>query len=460
MLGVNAGPEWLRMLDLARAEARQRAGFVLKPLQEQVLFHLGHGRSVFAGFPTGFGKSVCYWMPAAAWGWRVWIVSPLVSLMEDQVLAARKVGLRAITFSENRKDLPVFHRLLESRNWDLCFLSPERLAIWERRGYLARLRTMQAMPDLVAIDEMHCLEDWRQFRPAYNELFESFRKWLGRDSLLLGLSASMSVADSSAWMNELADDYERLDLDIGRPNLHLQVLPLETEDLRWLLVVSALRNLAAPSSALLYCCTRREADDLARWLLSCGFPAAAYHAGLPSSIRKARSKAFRDGALRIVCATSAFGMGIDYPYVDRVIHFSMPYDLESYWQEVGRAGRSGGEASGLAFWRRSEVYRLLELKDTGQRERFAALWRSWLGGKCRKRVVAARLGLPDSDCGNCDRCRPDFFPLVDPGLKQPWWTEGAGGLGEWFEEKLKLLLLGRDASEVPSTQMVTGRELL
>jgi len=335
-------------------------------------------------------------------------------------------------------------RRLESKDWQVCFLSPERLQSWARSGYLRKLREMGIDPNLVVLDEMHCLEEWREFRPGYQELFERVKSWLSRDSIFLGMSASLPEKESKAWMQELCGSYTHVAGGLGRANLHLRVVPLQEEGLRWLLLISALRDLRAPESALVYCGTRRETEEATRWLRSAGIDAVAYHAGLPLVERVQRSKNFREGHLRVICATSAFGMGIDYPHVSLVIHFTMPYDLESYWQEVGRAGRAGEPAHAIAFWRRSEISRLRSMRNNkAAQERFVSLWRAWASGECRKRSVALRLGLAQENCGTCDRCSEnskfDFF------IPSAWWVEPAALPEEWLEEKIKAMS-GRDAS--------------
>ncbi len=432
---------WQSMREEAESSARRLGGFELRPLQLEVLSKLAHGKHVFAGLPTGYGKSACYWLPAQAWSWKVWVISPLVSLIEDQSLSCQKLGVRALALkssplqSERKKQLDA----LEEGAWQVCFLSPERLQSWARSGYLQKLSRLALDPDLVVLDEMHCLEEWRFFRSSYGEIFERVKRWLGSDTLFLGLSASLSEKESRAWMEELCGSYEHIAGGLGRPNLRLRVLALEEDSERWLLLLEVLKNLQAPQCALVYCGTRRETDDVARWLRSTGTDAIAYHAGLPPEERAARSNAFRSGTLRVVCATSAFGMGIDYPHVSHVIHFSMPHDLESYWQEVGRAGRSGQEAIAVTFWRRSEISRLGRMTgDIRAKERFVALWRAWAGGSCRKRVVAQRLGVAQENCGVCDRCEEGGRPL-------PWWLKPEALVGEWLEEKIKMAA-GRDAS--------------
>ncbi|MGZ3702678.1 MAG: helicase-related protein, partial [Bdellovibrionota bacterium] len=260
----------------------------------------------------------------------------------------------------------------------------------------------------------------------YRDLEAPLRQALSAGVPLLGLSASLPAAASQAWMSRFTPSHLRVEASLGRENLHLRVVPLERERERWLWLLEALRGLRKPDSALVYCFSREETDDVARWLRSAGIPAVAFHAGLPTEERSERTRAFRAGHLRVICATAAFGMGIDYPFVARVIHFSMPRDLESYWQEVGRAGRSGQPANGIALWRRSEIARSRILSREG-REKFFSLWSAWASGRCRKVVVAEQLGLAQAACGKCDRC-------LDTRICA-WWARPEAELPSWVSER-------------------------
>jgi ATP-dependent DNA helicase RecQ len=209
---------------------------------------------------------------------------------------------------------------------------------------------------------------------------------------------------------------------------------MEEESERWVSVVSLLKEVKPPEVTLIYCATRGEADDLSRWLQSAGFPACSYHAGLSGPLRKARSLAFRKGLLPIVCASSAFGMGIDYPKVKQVIHFSMPYGIEAYWQEAGRAGRDGGPATAFLFWRRSEIARARRMKPE-ERERFSSLWMALAKGGCRKQAIARHFGHPEEPCGNCDQCLQADERLWS-WKGGAWWLEPEARLLDWVFEKL------------------------
>ena len=445
------------MLALAERAISQRfeKTTTLKDKQRDVLRALAARKNVFAGLPTGFGKSLCYWAPAAAWGWRVWVISPLVSLIQDQALACEDLGLKVTAWhgglSEGEREQ--LSNRMRAGNVEVVFLSPERLSQWWADGFLAELEFLGVGPSLLALDEMHCFEEWRSFREGYSAALEPVRRLLLRGVPLLGLSASLSRQEAEAWMNELCETHVYIGTGLGRDNLHLNVVAIEEEEERWIFLLAALRGLRAPESALVYCATREEADQVASWLTSAGVSAVAYHAGHPPLWKEARSRAFRAGKLRVVCATTAFGMGIDYASVSRVIHFSTPYSLESYWQEVGRAGRGGDEAWAMAFWARSSVVRA-RLMDLPARQKYFHLWEAWASGMCRKRAVELSLGREDSDCGRCDRCRAqagnakrnrkNFSPRSREWLKvsgvwnreDPWWVEKEAKLRDWAKGKI------------------------
>ena len=421
------------LLELAELEVSRRLkNLPIRPRQLEVLTALAEGKNVFAGLPTGYGKSLCYWAPAAAWGWKVWVVSPLVSLIQDQALACAELGISVAAWHSG---LPPASRQslaekMECGDASITFLSPERLAQWWEQGFVKSLERNGQGPDLLVMDEMHCFEDWRSFRPGFHAAYAPIRRMVSKGVLFLGLSASLSKVETTAWMNEFCSEFVYVGSTLGRDNLCLKVLPLESEEERWLNLVASLKNLAQDRAILIYCATRTETDEVANWLNSAGYQASSYHAGLPSQVRSARSKAFRAGYLRIVCATSAFGMGIDFPRVARVIHFSLPYSLESYWQEAGRAGRDGNAADAIVFWRRSEITRARRM-NLLEKEKYFALWNAWSSGRCRKRVVAEQLGLSEGDCGQCDRCERKI-----QGEKEPWWVSQAAHLPEWAAEKI------------------------
>jgi ATP-dependent DNA helicase RecQ len=427
------------LLRQAEEEILRRLKKPTRPLQKQVLAALAAGENIFASLPTGYGKSLCYWAPAAAWGWKVWVVSPLVSLIQDQSLACTELGLSTASWHGglNAQEKSKLEDSVREGSYQINFLSPERLLQWWQDGFVEELEARGVGPDLIALDEMHCFEEWRSFRPGYKEAFAPIRRLSERGVRVLGLSRSQA----ESWMAELCVAHRYLSAPLGRENLFLAVRAIEFEEERWFWLAASLSGLKEGDTALVYCASRAECDETTRWLRSAGYPAIAYHAGLPASVRAARSHGFRAGALPIVCATTAFGMGVDYPRVRRVIHFSLPHSLEAYWQEAGRAGRDGSPAYALALWRRSEIFRARGMGEE-EKEKYFSLWRAWASGICRKQAVGERFGLREERCGRCDRCVGDgiFFPdwpnaaaLRD---SEPWWVQREARLTEWSKQKI------------------------
>lgn len=427
----------------AEEEVARRLKKPTRPKQREVLAALASGENVFASLPTGYGKSLCYWAPAVAWGWKVWVLSPLVSLIQDQALSLAALGLRVASWhgSLPSREKNILADDMRAGNYQIAFLSPERLLHWRDSGFLEELESLGHGPDLLALDEMHCFEDWRSFREGYREAFAPVRRYSERGVRVLGLSASLSRSESEAWMAELCSTHRFLGAPLGRENLTLAVRPLNSEPERWFWLAAALSDLAEGDCALVYCATREECDEACRWLRSAGISASAYHAGLPAPVRAARSRGFRLGALPVICATSAFGMGVDYPRVRRVIHFSLPHSLESYWQEAGRAGRDGSPAFALALWRRSEISRARAMSES-EKEKFSQLWAAWASGVCRKQAVGARFGLQEKKCGRCDRCAAEenfFHDWPNAAAlrnSEPWWVQPEARLAEWSKQKI------------------------
>lgn len=418
-------------------------GLSLREKQKEILGHLVSRKHVFGSLPTGYGKSACFWLPAKAWGWRVLVVSPLISLMEDQEISLRRLGIDPLVLHSNLSPGKRSSRECRLRfgSWSICIVSPEFFSHeWETGAY----RSIGF--DLLVIDEMHCLEEWKNFRMSYTELFSPVRRAVARGASVLGLSASMPRMQSDIWMQEFVSHHQYVNGGLGRENLSLFVLPLEEANLRYILLLELLKNSGKEDTTLVYCHTREDADALAMWLHSVGIaPVAAYHAGMPAYIRRDRSRAFREGIFRVICATSAFGMGVDYAKVRRVVHFSMPYSLESYWQEVGRAGRDGESAIAVAFWKRSDIA-IANTMSIEAKEKFFDLWKLWGAGVCRKGAVALQLGWKVQPCGRCDRCLHDrkegwvggMHTWSDLWKKNIWWLQDKIVLEQWAKKKIFL----------------------
>lgn len=411
----------------------QNSELVLKPAQKSVLAALAERRSVIARLPTGYGKSLCFWYPALFWQWKVVVISPLRSLLEEQASTCRKLGLRILSYPQQDTKCNG-HKSLEDDSWDIAFLSPEKLVIVLSQSPSG----LRAYADLIVLDEAHCLEDWQTFRGGYRDLWGYLANPAELGVPILMLSASIRRTDALAWAAELKINAKVVEEKLGRGNIFLSLLPLEGLGQKWIALLGAVKNLPVGEKAIVYCASREESEQTASFLTAAGMLAAYFHGGMDSELRQSRDENFRNGSFSILCATSAYGMGVNCPGVRRVIHFSVPYDLSAYWQEVGRAGRDGMPSYAVAFWGRSELMRAQSMLKK-QRERYLALWNAWVNGGCIRGRVAEYLQIEYENCSNCSYCRdlsslPNWLrDILHTKNAAPWWLQKFAEPQHWLE---------------------------
>jgi len=306
--------------------------------QEPVIRALMDGRSALAVFPTGGGKSLCYQLPALLLDGLTVVVSPLIALMKDQVdvLAARGIAAARLDSSLDAAQTAEVYGQLDAGSLKLLYLAPERFANETFRRRLKGLRIA-----LVAVDEAHCISQWgHHFRPDYLKLAKWFRKLKIPRVLALTATATPKVAaEIRSHFRIAAADHVRL--SFHRPNLDLRVTPCAA-GARKELLLSRLR--ALDGAAVVYVTRQETSEEVATFLAKNGLAARAYHAGLTTEVRASAQQAFMSGALRIIVATIAFGMGIDKADIRAVYHYNLPKSLENHAQEIGRAGRDGNPA--------------------------------------------------------------------------------------------------------------------
>lgn len=319
----------------AREVLRNRWGYPdFRSAQVPVVRAVLEGRDVLAVLPTGGGKSVCFQVPALLGPGLTLVVSPLISLMEDQVAAGRRRGLAAsaLTSATPAREREAAEAALRAGRLKLLYVSPERLASPRFRRFLGRLPV-----DRIAVDEAHCISEWgHDFRPSYRRIGE-IRPVVG-DPPVVALTATATPqtrADIEASLGLRRP--ARVLCPVDRPNLRWEARRVRSLEAGARVALGAARR--RPGAAILYVATRRRAARAAAALRRLGTAAAAYHAGMAPEARRSVQEAFLGGELRVVCATSAFGMGIDHPHVRQVIHLGLPGSLEAYVQEAGRAGR-------------------------------------------------------------------------------------------------------------------------
>ena len=320
-----------------------------RPGQDEVVRSVFEGRETLVLFPTGGGKSLCYQVPATVLDGLTLVISPLVALMQDQVQQLKAKGISATFINSTIPSYEVEQRLVNARNgmYKLLYCAPERLKtqLWESE--MPKLNI-----DLVAIDEAHCISEWgHDFRPSYREIRSSLE----------------SIADQTKWIALTATATPEVQKDIvealcfekpnvisrgfSRPNLKWWVV--HAPDKRKKLEESVKKG-AQKGDGLVYGGTRKNCEQLAKRFSSMGIVTEAYHAGVESDIRKAIQQRWISGETPLVVATNAFGMGIDKADCRYVIHEEMPYSLEAYYQEAGRAGRDGEESFPILLYRKSD----------------------------------------------------------------------------------------------------------
>jgi ATP-dependent DNA helicase RecQ len=335
---MHQGGESPDALDLARAALRARFGFDdFREGQTDVVARLLAGRSAVAIFPTGAGKSLCYQLPALLLDGLTLVVSPLIALMKDQIdfLTARGIDAARLDSSLEADDVRDVFSRLRSGTLKILYVAPERLA---NERFLASLGKQRIA--LIAVDEAHCISEWgHNFRPDYLRLASVAKLIHAERILALTATATPDVARQIA----MAFDIPMTDVvrtGFYRPNLSLMVTPTAPGEPRDQLLLRRLRQ-RSHGPTIVYVTLQRTAERVASLLLSAGFDAAAYHAGLDAEVRNAVQDRFMQSTGMIVVATIAFGMGIDKRDLRAVYHYNLPKSLENYAQEIGRAGRDG-----------------------------------------------------------------------------------------------------------------------
>jgi ATP-dependent DNA helicase RecQ len=355
------------------------------------------GRSALVVLPTGGGKSLCYQVPALVLDGLTVVVSPLISLMQDQVWAARARGIWAasLTSAMSPGERAKVMKDVERGGVRLLYIAPERLITGEMIGFLRRVP-----PAMLAVDEAHCVSEWgHDFRPAYRRI--GFARLALGKPVTLALTATATPAVRGDIIESLRlGPVEAIVGSFDRPNLTFHVRRVEDDDERRRQLFALLKPYRG--AAVVYVQTRSAAERWTRALLHAGVSAAPYHAGLEHSVRRTIQQEFLANRLDCVVATSAFGMGIDKSNVRAVIHLGLSTSLEAYYQEAGRAGRDGKRAHCLMFWSRGDV--ALARRIVVDPAKLEPLLRYVSAMTCRRELLLRHFGERLERCGGCDRC--------------------------------------------------------
>jgi ATP-dependent DNA helicase RecQ len=376
------------------------------PSQENVLQTILRGEQVLAVMPTGAGKSLCFQIPALVQGGLTIVVSPLVALMEDQVTALKLAGVAAETMNSSKlssQNATVWAKL-RAHEIRLLYISPERLMM------SGTIETLKSMPiKRFAIDEAHCISRWGpSFRPQYLDLVQI--KDLFPNVPIAAFTATADETTRKDILTKLFNNKGQCFVaGFDRPNITLAVEIRDNARQQLLNILNAHRN----ECGIVYCLSRKNTEDVAKFLQKNGVHALAYHAGLPQAQRTESQNSFMTESAVVMVATIAFGMGIDKSDVRFVVHNNLPANMESYYQELGRAGRDGAPAQAYMIYGLNDVVlrrRFIENENSEndhkrrEHKRLDALVAYCEAPTCRRRTLLAYFGEELSPCGNCDVC--------------------------------------------------------
>jgi ATP-dependent DNA helicase RecQ len=419
--------------------------------QGEIVEHVIAGGNAFVLMPTGGGKSLCYQIPALVRDGVGIIISPLIALMQDQVDALTQLGIKAaaINSSMTGESIGRTKNLSRRGEIDMVYVAPERLLMDDFLELLAESKIA-----LFAIDEAHCVSSWgHDFRPHYTQLAQLAEKFPGVPRIALTATADKPTRK---------DILERLCLTDGRtfvagfdrPNIHYSIL-IKEEPRKQLL--QFIKTSHSRDSGVVYCLSRKMVDETAEWLVSQGYKALPYHAGMDGEARARNQERFLREDNIIMVATIAFGMGIDKPDVRFVAHLNIPKNIEAYYQETGRAGRDGLPANAVMLYGMQDAAMQRNFIDESnapeaqkriEHQKLNALLGLCEAASCRRKIVLEYFGDTSEPCGNCDTCRNppvtfDGTVAAQKALSCAYRTEQRFGVGYLID-----VLLGKDDERI------------
>ncbi|MBK7290967.1 MAG: DNA helicase RecQ [Chitinophagaceae bacterium] len=385
-----------------------------KGTQEKAIESLLAGHDTFVIMPTGGGKSLCYQLPAIISEGVALIVSPLIALMKNQVDLVRGYSsndnvAHFLNSTLNKKEIKEVHDDLLSGKTKLLYVAPETMTKQDNIEFFADLKI-----SFFAVDEAHCISEWgHDFRPEYRRLREMMIQ-INPDAPVIALTATATPKVQSDIVKNL--DLRKPNIFISsfnRANLYYEVLPKIKKTQVDENIVRFVKSMGK-KSGIIYTLNRKTTEELADILMANGIKAVAYHAGLDSKLRSQRQDLFLGEEMQVICATIAFGMGIDKPDIRFVIHYNIPKSIENYYQETGRAGRDGLEGKCILYYSHKDVSKLEHLmrdKPLSEREVGAQLINETVAfaetGVCRRKLLMSYFGedYENENCGQCDNCK-------------------------------------------------------
>ncbi len=405
-----------------------------RPLQEALIANVLNKKDSLAVMPTGSGKSLCYQLPALIFPGLTVVVSPLISLMQDQVDQMREVGITAVTLNSSLPQAQYLDNMqqLHAGAVSLLYVAPETLLRDDVLDLLGKTAV-----DCLTIDEAHCISEWgHDFRPEYRQLIHVRQRLANAVCLAVTATATDHVRADIKTSLAIADADEFI-ASFNRENLFLSVQP-KTDGVAQTL---AFLNNHRDESGIIYCATRRQVDSLTAQLQAHGYQALPYHAGLDDNVRRQHQRQFIHDDVPLMVATIAFGMGINKSNVRFILHYDLPKNLENYYQQIGRAGRDGLPSDCLLLFSYSDVQTInyfimqqAESQQIGARARLDAMLAFVETNVCRRQPLLNYFGeaYDEEDCETCDNCTTEEGELMDVTIPAQKFLSCVKRTGELF----------------------------